>query len=150
MSSLMPRSARASSQKAPAALAAKEGLTLVEDEALLAENAGLTEWPVVLMGSFDEGFLDVPQEVLTTSMKAHQKCFSLRKRGGKLANRFIMVANLEAEDGGKAIVAGNERVIARAALRRQVLLRPGPQGDAAGPRAEAEGDRLPREARQPI
>ncbi|MEX1060696.1 MAG: glycine--tRNA ligase subunit beta, partial [Methyloceanibacter sp.] len=93
------------------ALAAKEGLTLVEDEALLAENAGLTEWPVVLMGSFDEAFLSVPPEVLATSMKAHQKCFSLRK-GDKLANRFILVANLEAKDGGKAIVAGNERVIA--------------------------------------
>ena len=105
--------------------------TLVEDEGLLAENAGLTEWPVVLMGSFDEDFLSVPPEVLTTSMKAHQKCFSLRKKAGDLANRFILVANLEAEDGGKAIVAGNERVIARAALRRQILLRSGPQGDAS-------------------
>jgi glycyl-tRNA synthetase beta chain len=94
------------------ALAAKQGLALVEDEALLAENAGLTEWPVVLMGSFDEDFLSVPPEVLATSMKAHQKCFSLRdKKGGALANRFILVANLEAADGGKAIVAGNERVI---------------------------------------
>jgi glycyl-tRNA synthetase beta chain len=59
------------------ALAGKKGLALVEDEALLAENAGLTEWPVVLMGAFDADFLEVPQEVLTTSMKAHQKCFSL-------------------------------------------------------------------------
>ena len=92
-------------------LAAKDGLTLIEDEALLAENAGLTEWPVVLMGSFDEAFLSVPPEVLATSMKAHQKCFSLRK-GDKLANRFILVANLKANDGGKTIVAGNERVIA--------------------------------------
>jgi glycyl-tRNA synthetase beta chain len=94
------------------ALAAKQGLALVEDEALLAENAGLTEWPVVLMGAFDEDFLSVPPEVLATSMKAHQKCFSLRdKKAGALANRFILVANLEAKDGGKAIVAGNERVI---------------------------------------
>ncbi len=93
------------------ALAKKEKLALVEDEALLAENAGLTEWPVVLMGAFDEDFLAVPPEVLATSMKAHQKCFSLRK-GDKLANRFILVANLEAKDGGKAIVAGSERVIA--------------------------------------
>ena len=94
-------------------LAKRAGLDLVEDEALLAENAGLTEWPVVLMGSFDEEFLDVPPEVLTTSMKAHQKCFSLRMKGadGELANRFILIANLEADDGGKAIVAGNERVI---------------------------------------
>ncbi len=94
------------------ALAKKHGLSLVEDETLLAENAGLTEWPVVLMGTFDEDFLSVPPEVLATSMKAHQKCFSLRNKGGELANQFILVANLEAEDGGKAIVAGNERVIA--------------------------------------
>ena len=92
-------------------LAKKEKLDLVEDEALLAENAGLTEWPVPLIGSFDESFLEVPAEVLSTSMKAHQKCFSL-KRGRSLANRFILIANLEAEDGGKSIVAGNERVIA--------------------------------------
>ena len=92
-------------------LAAKQELVLVEDMALLAENAGLTEWPVALMGSFDESFLEVPGEVLATSMKAHQKCFSLR-RGEHLANRFILVANLEAKDRGKAIVAGNERVIA--------------------------------------
>jgi glycyl-tRNA synthetase beta chain len=94
------------------ALAAKEGLTLVEDDGLLAENAGLTEWPVVLMGTFDKDFLSVPPEVLSTAMKAHQKCFSLRDKQGKLANRFILTANLKANDGGKAIVAGNERVIA--------------------------------------
>jgi glycyl-tRNA synthetase beta chain len=91
-------------------LAGKQGLVLIDDTALLAENAGLTEWPVVLMGAFDESFLDVPAEVLATSMKAHQKCFSLR-RGDKLANRFIVVANLDAHDHGKAITAGNERVI---------------------------------------
>ncbi len=91
--------------------AAKEGLTLVEDQALLAENAGLTEWPVVLIGSFDEDFLSVPPEVLSTAMKAHQKCFSVRNKDGALANRFIVVANLEARDKGKAIIAGNERVI---------------------------------------
>jgi glycyl-tRNA synthetase beta chain len=91
--------------------AAREGLTLVEDEGLASENAGLTEWPVPLMGSFDESFLDVPPEVLATAMKAHQKCFSLR-RGKDLANRFIMVANLQAKDGGNAIITGNERVIA--------------------------------------
>jgi glycyl-tRNA synthetase beta chain len=92
------------------ALAKKKGLTLVEDEGLLAENAGLTEWPLVLMGEFDKDFLSVPPEVLATAMKAHQKCFSVRK-GDALANRFIVVANLEAKDGGKAITAGNERVI---------------------------------------
>jgi glycyl-tRNA synthetase beta chain len=94
------------------AIAMKNELALVEDEALLAENAGLTEWPVVLMGMFDADFLSVPPEVLSTAMKAHQKCFSLRDKNGKLANRFILVANLKAKDGGKAIVAGNERVIA--------------------------------------
>ncbi|HEX5932127.1 MAG TPA: glycine--tRNA ligase subunit beta [Methyloceanibacter sp.] len=92
------------------ALARNEKLTLVEDEGLLQENVGLTEWPVPLMGRFDEAFLSVPPEVLATAMKAHQKCFSLRK-GEKLASRFIVVSNLKAKDGGKAIVAGNERVI---------------------------------------
>ncbi len=91
--------------------AARHGLALVEDEGLLAENAGLTEWPVALMGSFDESFLAVPPEVLSTAMKAHQKCFSIRN-GEHLANRFILVANLKAEDKGHAIIAGNERVIA--------------------------------------
>ncbi len=96
-----------------AQLAASDaGLALVEDHGLLAENAGLVEWPVVHSGKFDESFLDVPEEILMTSMKAHQKCFSLRNKStGKLANRFILVSNLEAEDGGKAIIAGNERVI---------------------------------------
>jgi glycyl-tRNA synthetase beta chain len=95
------------------ALAKKHKLALVEDEALLAENAGLTEWPLVLMGHFDEAFLDVPAECLMTAMKQHQKCFSLREpRTKKLANRFLLVSNLHAEDGGKEIVAGNEKVIA--------------------------------------
>jgi len=93
-----------------AAKAAK--LELVEDEALVAENAGLTEWPVVLMGTFDKAFLEVPGEVLTTSMKQHQKCFSLRApKSGSLANRFLLVSNLTATDGGAHIIAGNEKVI---------------------------------------
>jgi glycyl-tRNA synthetase beta chain len=95
------------------ALAKDAKLALVEDEGLLAENAGLTEWPVVLMGTFDPAFLEVPAECLTTSMKSHQKCFSLREpRSKKLASRFLMVSNLEAKDGGKEIIAGNEKVIA--------------------------------------
>lgn len=94
------------------ALAKDAKLALVEDDALVAENAGLTEWPVVLMGSFDPAFLTVPPECLMTSMKAHQKCFSLRHpRTKKLADRFLMVSNLTAPDGGAAIVAGNEKVI---------------------------------------
>ena len=93
-------------------LAKKHALTLVDDEALLAENAGLTEWPVALMGALHEAFLPVPQELLTTARKAHQKCFSVRKTGGDLANRFILIANIKAEDRGEAIIAGNDRVIA--------------------------------------
>ena len=94
------------------ALAKTAKLELVEDEALLHENAGLNEWPVVLMGTFDEAFLSVPGECLTTSMKAHQKCFSLRDpKTKKLANRFLMVANLVAKDGGEQITSGNEKVI---------------------------------------
>ncbi len=94
------------------ALAKEHKLALVEDEALLAENAGLTEWPTVLMGTFDEAFLEVPAECLMLSMKQHQKCFSLKHpRTGKLANRFLLVSNLVARDGGKQIIAGNEKVI---------------------------------------
>jgi glycyl-tRNA synthetase beta chain len=95
------------------ALAKEHKLGLVEDEALLAENAGLTEWPLVLMGTFDEAFLEVPAECLMLSMKQHQKCFSMKHpRTGKLANRFLLVSNLHSKDGGKEIVAGNEKVIA--------------------------------------
>jgi len=94
------------------ALAREHKLALVEDEALLAENAGLTEWPLVLMGSFDEEFLSVPAECLMLSMKQHQKCFSLKHpRSGKLANRFLLVSNLTPKDGGAAIIAGNEKVM---------------------------------------
>lgn len=94
------------------ALAKEAKLELVEDDALMAENAGLTEWPVVLMGSFEKAFLEVPGEVLTTSMKTHQKCFSVREpKSKKLANKFLLVSNLVAKDGGAQIVSGNEKVI---------------------------------------
>jgi glycyl-tRNA synthetase beta chain len=93
-------------------LAFAQGFEVIEDEALLAEVAGLVEWPVVLMGSFDEAFLKIPQEVIRATIRNNQKCFVLRDpRTGKLVNKFILVANIEASDGGKAIVAGNERVI---------------------------------------
>jgi glycyl-tRNA synthetase beta chain len=93
-------------------LAFAQGLELVEDEGLLAETAGLVEWPVVLMGSFDESFLQIPEEVIRATIRNNQKCFVLRDAAhAKLVNKFLLVANLEAEDGGKAIVAGNERVI---------------------------------------
>jgi glycyl-tRNA synthetase beta chain len=92
--------------------AAEHQVALIEDERLLAENAGLTEWPGVLVGAFDEAFLAVPPEVIVTAIKTHQKCFGLRNEAtGKLANRFAMVTNLKAKDGGAAIIAGNERVI---------------------------------------
>ena len=101
------------------------GLELIEDEALLEEVAGLVEWPVVLIGSFDEAFLEIPPEVIRATIRANQKCFVLNRavtvtneiarriaaRQRSLANRFVLVANIEASDGGKAIVAGNERVI---------------------------------------
>ena len=93
-------------------LAFAQGLELIEDEALVREVAGLVEWPVVLMGSFDEAFLDVPAEAVRATIRANQKCFVLNGPDGTLTNRFIMVANIEASDGGKEIVAGNEKVIA--------------------------------------
>jgi glycyl-tRNA synthetase beta chain len=93
-------------------LAFAQGLDLVEDDSLLAEVAGLVEWPVVLMGSFDQGFLHIPGEVIRATIRNNQKCFVLRDAAhAKLVNKFILVSNIEAEDGGAAIVAGNERVI---------------------------------------
>ena len=93
-------------------LAFAQGLELVEDDGLLAETAGLVEWPVVLMGAFDEAFLQIPEEVIRATIRNNQKCFVLRDAAhAKLVDKFLLVANLEAEDGGKAIVAGNERVI---------------------------------------
>jgi glycyl-tRNA synthetase beta chain len=93
-------------------LAFAQGLELVEDESLVAEVVGLVEWPVVLMGQFEEEFLDIPPEVVRTTIRNNLKCFVLKDpETAKLANKFVLVANLEAVDGGKAIVAGNERVI---------------------------------------
>jgi glycyl-tRNA synthetase beta chain len=93
-------------------LALAQGFELVDDAGLLEEVAGLVEWPVVLIGEFDPNFLDIPQEVIRTTIRNNQKCFVLRDpKNGKLANRFIAVANLEAKDGGVAIKAGNARVI---------------------------------------
>jgi glycyl-tRNA synthetase beta chain len=93
-------------------LAFAQGFEVVEDEGLLAEVAGLVEWPVTLMGSFDEAFLAIPHEVIRATIRNNQKCFVLRDpQTAKLVNKFILVANEEAADGGKAIVAGNERVI---------------------------------------
>jgi len=88
------------------------GLEMIADEGLLAEVSGLAEWPVVLIGVIEDQFMDVPPEILQTAMRTHQKYFSLRDpKTGKMANRFAFVANMVAEDGGKEIVAGNERVL---------------------------------------
>ncbi len=89
-----------------------QGFELVEDEGLLAEVTDLVEWPVALMGSFDQAFLSIPDEVIRSTIRNNQKCFVLRDpQNARLVNRFILVANEEASDGGKQIVAGNERVI---------------------------------------
>lgn len=93
-------------------LAFAQGLELVEDEGLLEEVAGLVEWPVVLVGEFEERFLEIPGEAIRATIRANQKCFVLRDpKTGALANRFILVSNLLASDGGKAITAGNGRVV---------------------------------------
>jgi glycyl-tRNA synthetase beta chain len=93
-------------------LAFAQGFELVEDHVLLDEVAGLVEWPVVLMGSFDEEFLSIPGEVIRATIRNNQKCFVVSDpKTGKLTNKFILTANIEASDGGKAIIAGNERVI---------------------------------------
>ena len=93
------------------AAASAAGLVLVEDEGLLAENAGLTEWPVPLLGRFDPAFLEVPREVIQLTMRTNQKYFACVDGEGNLAPAFVCTANIEASDGGAAIVAGNERVL---------------------------------------
>jgi glycyl-tRNA synthetase beta chain len=93
-------------------VAADAGLVLVEDEGLVIENAGLTEWPVPLLGRFDEAFLEVPPEVIQLTARVNQKYFICRDSAGKLANAFVCTANIEATDGGAVIVAGNRKVLA--------------------------------------
>ena len=88
------------------------GLEMIPDDGLLAEVSGLAEWPTVYVGAIQDEFMDVPAEILQTAMRTHQKYFSLRDpKTGKMANRFALVANMVANDGGKEIVAGNERVL---------------------------------------
>jgi glycyl-tRNA synthetase beta chain len=93
-------------------LAFAQGLELIEDDGLLIEVAGLVEWPVVLMGSFEESFLRIPEEVIRATIRNNQKCFVLRDVAhANLVDKFLLVSNIETADGGAAIVAGNERVI---------------------------------------
>ena len=94
------------------ALAADAGLELVPDEGLVAENAGLTEWPVPLLGRFDPAFLDVPAEVIQLTARVNQKYFVCRSSDGKLADAFVCTANIDATDGGAKIVEGNRKVLA--------------------------------------
>jgi glycyl-tRNA synthetase beta chain len=94
------------------AAAKAAGLVLVPDEGLVTENAGLTEWPVPMLGRFDPAFLDVPQEVIQLTARVNQKYFVCNDADGKLANAFVCTANIVAHDGGAAIVAGNEKVLA--------------------------------------
>ncbi len=95
-----------------AKVAADAGLTLVEDEGLVVENAGLTEWPVPLLGRFDEAFLEVPPETIQLTARVNQKYFICRDADGKLADAFVCTANIAASDGGVGIVAGNRKVLA--------------------------------------
>jgi glycyl-tRNA synthetase beta chain len=96
-----------------AAAAAREAaLELIEDEGLVVENAGLTEWPVPLLGRFDPDFLDVPREVIVLTMRTNQKYFACADADGALAPAFVCTANIDATDGGAAIVEGNRRVLA--------------------------------------
>ncbi|MEQ8507453.1 MAG: glycine--tRNA ligase subunit beta [Rhodospirillaceae bacterium] len=92
-------------------LAQAEGLKVTDDPGLLDEVAGLVEWPVPLLGTIDDEFMDVPSEVLTSAMRKHQKYFALETKDGRFSNRFAVIANIETPDAGAAIVAGNERVL---------------------------------------
>lgn len=110
-------------------LAFAQGLTVIHDEGLLEEVAGLVEWPNVMMGSFDPEFLKLPEEVIIATIRANQKCFCLRDADGRLAPNFIITANTIPADGGAVVVAGNERVI-RARLSDAAFFY---QGDLAIP-----------------
>src|SRR5439155_3669934 len=111
-------------------IAFANGLDLVEDEGLLEEVSGLVEWPVVLMGRFEQDFLTIPAEVIRLTIRANQKCFVTRPHGvaEDLSNRFVLVANIEASDGGKEIAYGNGKVV-RARLSDALYFWKTDQGD---------------------
>jgi glycyl-tRNA synthetase beta chain len=98
-------------EEGAAKAAAAAGLTVIPDEGLVLENAGLTEWPVPLLGRFDSAFLDVPREVIQLTMRTNQKYFACADAEGRLANAFVCTANIDAHDGGAAVIAGNEKVL---------------------------------------
>ncbi|QOF72966.1 glycine--tRNA ligase subunit beta [Aminobacter sp. SR38] len=111
-------------------LAFANGLELVEDEGLLEEVSGLVEWPVVLMGTFEDTFLEIPAEVIRLTIRANQKCFVTRPQGSEdaLSNHFILTSNIEAKDGGKEIAHGNGKVV-RARLSDALYFWKTDQGD---------------------
>ncbi|MEM6555212.1 MAG: glycine--tRNA ligase subunit beta [Pseudomonadota bacterium] len=110
---LLTRDSRRDKIEADAkAICAKAGLELVEDKGLLEEVVGLAEWPVVILGDMDPAFLELPPEVIQLSMRTHQKYFAVRDpKTGDLAPNFVVVANIDATDGGEAIAAGNRKVL---------------------------------------
>ncbi len=110
---ILDQNERAAIIRAGAAkVAADAGLVLVADEGLVTENAGLTEWPVPMLGRFDAAFLEVPEEVIQLTARVNQKYFVCQDSAGKLANAFVCTANLNPHDGGAAVIAGNEKVLA--------------------------------------
>ena len=120
----IPRRAPARSPRVPRGWRGRNVSRSSRMDWLVSENAGLVEWPVVLMGSIDTRFMGLPAEVLTSAMRTHQRYFNLLTRDGQLAPRFIMVADTETADDGAAVVAGNERVLRARLGRRRVLLQP--------------------------
>ncbi|ARP66732.1 glycine--tRNA ligase subunit beta [Mesorhizobium sp. WSM1497] len=133
-------------------LAFANGLDLVEDEGLLEEVSGLVEWPVVLMGEFEEAFLVIPAEVIRLTIRANQKCFVTRPQGvdDALSNRFILTANIEARDGGKEIAHGNGKVV-RARLSDALYFWTTDQGDLPDLRElEASAEKFGLDLKKPL
>ena len=129
-------------------LAFAQGLELIEDDGLLSEVAGLVEWPVVLMGSFAECFLRIPEEVIRATIRNNQKCFVLRDAAhAKLVDKFLLVSNIETADGGAAIVAGNERVIRARLSDAKFFYETDLKTQARRSAAKVQGHRVSREAR---
>ena len=130
-------------------LCADAQVALRPDDGLLDEVAGLVEWPVPMLGTIDGQFMDVPPEVLIVSMRTHQRYFVTNRKDGALANRFVVVANNVARDGGKTIVDGNERVLRSRLSDAKFFWDQDRKVAAGGAAAGAEGHRVPRQARHP-
>ncbi len=151
---LDPAERRARIAEGAEAVCAARGLEWVRDEGLLDEVVGLAEWPVPILGDMDSGFLDLPAEVIRTSMRVHQRYFAVRDPAtGALAPHFVVVANIEPQDGGAVIAHGNARVLTARLSDARFFWdedrRPSPAGrDNFEPLGEeAAGRHLPRQAR---